>query len=125
MILLMIYEIRATIHEYEDKLKNPILKSLLNMDENYLSKNCPHCSNNCKGSIDTTYIICDYDDPLVGFKWNGCGKDWCFFCGKKLCKQWNEDKLYNDENRIHNKECCKKMAKKNGENYEEQYCQCD
>jgi hypothetical protein len=115
---------KKNIFSYEDKKKKQMLNSLLNIDENCITKNCPHCGNSCSGTIDTTYIICDYNDPINGFQWNGCGKDWCFYCEKKLCKQWGNDELYNEENRKHTKECCKKMAKKNEEDYEEQYCQC-
>lgn len=116
--------IKQNSYFYENKIDNPFLNSLFNIDENHITKHCPHCDNSCKGTIETAYIICGYDDHLNGFNWKGCGRDWCFVCGKKLCKQWNENELYTDEQRNHNKECCKRIAKKNNENYEENYCQC-
>ena len=95
------------------------------IEDNMITKKCPHCYNPCKADINTKYIICDYQDSQKGFLWNGCGRDWCFVCNKKLCKQWNDNELCNEENRIHNKECCKNFAKIHNENYEEEYCQCN
>ena len=83
---------------------------------------CPHCNkkNNIVGTDD--YIICGYTNK--GYDWNGCGKDWCNGCSKKLCKQWGTDSLFNRFNRIHTSKCCKKHAKKVGADYLTEYCQC-
>lgn len=89
-----------------------------------VSKNCPHCGHVCVCDIDIDYVVCGYHDNKQGFDWFGCGKDWCFRCGKKLCKQWAIDQLFVQENRKHNEECCKKRAIKNGDNYEKEYCRC-
>jgi hypothetical protein len=92
--------------------------------KNEFAKECPHCSMTYFGSENLTHVICGYTDNHQGYDWKGCTKDWCFSCGKKLCKSWNDDKLYLEPNRIHNSECCKKYAADNFESYEN-YCQCN
>lgn len=89
---------------------------------NNQNKNCPHCNKKNTGNITTNYIICGYGNK--GFDWKGCGKDWCFFCGKKLCKMWNTDMLFNLLNRHHDSKCCKNYALKINDSYPENYCQC-
>ena len=111
-------------HKTNENLLRDIKIKNIYIEDNMITKKCPHCENPCKADINTKYIICDYQDSQKGFLWNGCGRDWCFVCNKKLCKQWNDDELCNEENRVHNKECCKKIAKLYNENYEEEYCQC-
>ena len=69
-----------------------------------------------------TYVICGYGTK--GFDWQGCGFDWCFQCGKKLCKCWNVNHLYNLKNRFHNSKCCRSHALKTGGLYPDDYCQC-
>jgi hypothetical protein len=87
-------------------------------------KCCPHCSEKYIGSESTTHVICGYNDSHQGYNWIGCQRDWCFSCGKKLCKSWNENKLYLEPNRIHNSECCKQHAANKCEPYDN-YCQCN
>jgi len=86
-------------------------------------KNCPHCGLKNTGKLDTTYIICGYSGNR-GFDWKGCGHDWCFNCGKKLCKTWTNHMLFNLQNRFHDDKCCKHYAQSIGDNYPENYCQC-
>ncbi len=86
-------------------------------------KKCPHCNEEYNGNNTIIYAICGYKDIHNGYNWTGCQKDWCYKCGKKLCKSWNEDKLYLEPNRLHNSECCKKYALLNNENYDN-YCMC-
>lgn len=88
----------------------------------YINKKCPHCSKSLKYDSESSYVICGYG--LNGYDWEGCGKDWCFKCGKKLCKSWEKDKLFILENRLHNKDCCKKHSIINKNNYNIDYCQC-
>lgn len=85
-------------------------------------RNCPHC--NKKNIYDgmNTYVICGYTSK--GYDWKGCGKDWCFQCGKKLCKSWNNDMLFNKFNRTHNSKCCKHYALKLNDIYPDNYCMC-
>ncbi|ARF10303.1 hypothetical protein Hokovirus_1_182 [Hokovirus HKV1] len=85
-------------------------------DIHKLVKCCPHCNYPTYGLATTKKIICDYN--------NGCGNDWCFDCGKKLCKNWSKNSLYNPNNNFHNNGCCKLAAKKSGEDYYENYCLC-
>jgi hypothetical protein len=98
------------------------LKDIKNIN-NYDNKNCPHCNNNCIIHKDTIYMICGLNNN--NFDWNGCGMDWCFKCGKKLCKQWINDQLFLDINRKHDKKCCKNYALNNNLNYEEEFCMCE
>ena len=78
--------------------------------QNEIIKNCPHCLIPYIGHDGLTHVICGYHNQHQGFDWKGCTKDWCFSCGKKLCKSWNENKLYLEINRFHDSECCKKYA---------------
>jgi len=86
-------------------------------------KQCPHCTRRYFRDNNTTYIICGYADSSSGYDWKGCSKDWCFKCGKKLCKNWNIDHLYDKKNRYHNNKCCKSHAIKHNNKYPEDYCQ--
>ena len=88
-----------------------------------IPKKCPHCNHICYGTDDTTYLICGYTQS--GYDWEGCGKDWCFKCGKILCKSWDNDQLYLPINRVHDKTCCKKHAKNNKKKFPDDYCQCN
>ena len=99
----------------------------LNDDNKYnkILKECPHCKKAYNGLATTKYVICGYTHQSNrGFDWKGCGKDWCFTCGKKLCKSWDINILYNQNNRHHDGKCCKNTAIKNNENYLIDYCQC-
>lgn len=90
--------------------------------ENIITKKCPHCAYKCSMPKDTVYIVCGYSDS--GYDWEGCGKDWCFKCGKMLCKNWDQDQLYLPTNRFHNSKCCKKHSIQFGHSYPENYCRC-
>ena len=103
-------------------LKKPYSEPLDNK-QYYLQAYCPHCGKKNTGTNSTEYIICGYTSK--GYDWKGCGKDWCFKCGKKLCKSWNFNHLYNKLNRKHDNKCCKTYAAKMGDVYLEQYCQCN
>lgn len=86
-------------------------------------KNCPHCNNSGVYDENKDYVICGYDEK--GFDWQGCGCDWCFECGKRLCKNWDTHQLFNVYNRFHNGKCCKNHAFQKGLNYLEEYCFCN
>ena len=92
-----------------------------------IEKACPHCGRINKAPIGTKYIVCGIDSlgitPIDNFD-NACLNDWCFSCGKKLCKNWYADKLYDEKNRTHTAECCKKHASEHGRTYQTEYCQC-
>jgi len=88
-------------------------------------KKCPHCDKEHRGTINTQYVICGFDDDNnKGLNWDGyCWRDWCFVCGKKLCKSWGDDQLFLEPNRIHNNHCCKDRAP-TPESYATEYCAC-
>jgi hypothetical protein len=99
--------------------------NISNAKDDLISKMCPHCDHICKANIMTTYIVCGYHDDHAGYDWKGCARDWCFKCGKRLCKIWDIDKLFMQTNRSHDKECCKNHAKEYAKNYPDEYCQCN
>lgn len=126
-----IVQIRALKRIAKNKLLRPLGKPKsgmtnieINEEDQMIIKKCPHCTHDCKSNLNTDYIICGYTDPHKGYDWNGCGKDWCFKCGKMLCKTWEPNKLYIELNRCHDNECCKSHAKQNNKQYPEDYCQC-
>lgn len=90
-----------------------------------ISKPCPHCNHECNADTNASYVVCGYSDPKVGYDWDGCGCDWCFRCGKILCKSWENNKLFVDQNCIHDDVCCRKHAKEHGKHYPNDYCQCN
>lgn len=89
-----------------------------------ITKNCPHCKNECTLSSNTEYTICGYTNSKTGYDKVGCGKDWCFKCGKILCKKWETHQLFLFINKRHDGECCKKHAKENNKIYPQDYCNC-
>jgi len=92
--------------------------------EIFISKKCPHCKYPTTRNKNTLHVICGYGDNN-GFDWQGCTRDWCFNCGKMLCKQWDrDDQLYIMSNRFHDNKCCKKDAKKRNLDYND-YCSCN
>lgn len=95
-----------------------------NVEPELITKSCPHCNRYCIAPIDTEYIICGYNNTKTGYDLVGCGKDWCFKCGKILCKKWDLHKLFLEINKSHNDECCKQHAKNNNKIYPDNYCQC-
>lgn len=90
---------------------------------NLVTKKCPHCNHECKAAKFTEYVICGYQHN-GGYDWEGCGKDWCFKCGKILCKSWDSNMLFIEENRVHNGICCARHAEINEKKYPDDYCQC-
>jgi len=95
--------------------------------ESTIVKHCPHpgCGRAFHGTNETKYVICGYENDNKGIDWYGCRRDWCFSCGKMLCKEWGQHQLHVDCNRIHDSECCKKHSIINKKIYLSDYCQCD
>jgi hypothetical protein len=89
-----------------------------------IGRECPHCGETMRMPVGTTYVICGYPDENRGYDWKGCCGDWCFACGKMLCKTWERDELNVESNRHHDDNCCRPHAKKNGHNYLNNYCHC-
>lgn len=90
---------------------------------NIVMKQCPHCNHPLSTDENIDYVICGYH-PNASHNSRGCGKDWCFKCGKKLCKLWSTNQLFILINRQHDNKCCKKHAQKNKYKYPEDYCNC-
>lgn len=92
-----------------------------------IDKECPHCGRINTAPLGTKYIVCGIDTlgilPMDNFE-NVCLNDWCFACGKKLCKNWYKNQLYNEHNRKHDGSCCMEHALKTGGDYPNDYCQC-
>lgn len=95
-------------------------------------KKCPHCKHEREGCDDTNYVICGYRSGNShggggggGYDLRGCQRDWCFRCGKMLCKNWSEHQLFVKSNRYHVKSCCMQYALENNLNYMKDMCQCN
>ena len=105
------------------KTKPLQLNNEIKINLNLETKKCPHCDHKNSFPKNINYVICGFGEN--GFDWYGCGKDWCFKCGKILCKSWENDQLYIEENRFHNFKCCKEHSIMNKNNYSEDYCKCN
>lgn len=90
----------------------------------YIEKLCPHCGHKTSAVTGATHVVCGYTNETNGYDFVGCGKDWCFDCGKLLCKSWHNNHLYRPENRTHDNECCLEHAKATGKDYTKEFCQC-
>lgn len=116
---------KSQIKTLKRLIQNKPIKNVNNVSDykSIFYKNCPHCGKKNPGTLGTTYIICGYNNK--GFDWKGCGHDWCFKCGKKLCKNWNNNMLFNKANRFHDGKCCKHYANLIGDIYNDTFCQCN
>jgi hypothetical protein len=94
------------------------------ISEHVIIKKCPHCNHKCSTTKESYYVICGYNDTDNGYDWQGCGNDWCFKCGKLLCKNWNRNDLFLITNRIHDDKCCRRHAKEKNKIYPNNYCMC-
>jgi len=109
----------------ENKLKYFNPTDVKSKTKNFgLLKKCPHCGHENNIHPFSSYAICGYNNIHEGYDWYGCGRDFCSDCGKKLCKKWNENYLFVEENRLHNNECCLTHAKQHDYEYTTDYCQC-
>lgn len=113
----------AQINTLKKIIKTKPHKQLIGKDNIIITKNCPHCNKKNFGFLNTPYIICGYNTK--GYDWKGCGRDWCLKCGKKLCKSWNIDFLFNKLNRYHDSRCCKSFASKLEYEYPADFCDCN
>lgn len=119
----LVYDDPSQIHTLKRIISKKIYSEPINNKSYYFQAQCPHCGRKNTGTSKTDYIVCGYTSK--GYDWKGCGRDWCFKCGKKLCKNWNFDHLYNKLNRIHDNKCCKVYAERIGDIYPDDYCQCN
>lgn len=104
--------------------KNIEVYEIKKHDDEIKEMSCPHCKTQYFLNKNTEYVICGYTDNHNGYDWKGCNRDWCFKCGKMLCKSWQEHKLYVNDNQNHNSKCCREHAKKYNNKYPNDYCQC-
>jgi len=120
---------------YDDVMKR-VMNKLLNKKKNkkyklnneftkLYTKKCPHCNHLMTMRSGIEYVVCGYPNTNIGYDWTGCGKDWCFQCGKMLCKRWELHKLHSESNRTHDDKCCEKHAIENEKNYIIDYCHCN
>lgn len=110
---------------FVNNLLKPEIQYLMNNKKIYnIIKSCPHCNHQCINKNNTHYMICGHSNNHTGYDWKGCRRDWCFICGKMLCKTWATDQLFVESNRYHDDKCCKNHAIENERDYEKEYCQC-
>lgn len=107
------------LHNYKlsDAQKAIILRIMRHKHITYkkdeiIVKPCPHCGKELLLPVGSTYAICGRMMSMDQYT-GGCGRDWCFLCGKKLCKSWDKNKLFMHSKRKHTSTCCIKYAKKN------------
>ena len=83
------------------------------------AKQCPWCNRWCLKDNACNYIFaCGLQDNGVFLNGAGCGRSWCWLCGKKFCTQHYSEtgqKLNNKTD--HNAECCKKELNFKQEDY--------
>lgn len=118
-----------------DDVMKRVMTKLLNKKKNkkykffndfakVITKKCPHCTNQLTARYGADYVICGYQNTTNGYDWIGCGRDWCFQCGKMLCKKWETHKLHCEANRSHDDKCCSRHANEHGKKYMTEYCYC-
>lgn len=112
----------STIRRILGKKPCKIFNEETDVGNNVMTKKCPHCGKLATHVSATQYVICGYTNNM--FNWEYCGNDWCFQCGKKLCKNWTVNTLFNKYNRYHNGKCCKQYAAKIEDKYPNNYCDC-
>ncbi len=75
------------------------------------AKQCPWCFRWCLKDNSCNYIFaCGLTDQGTFTVGTGCGRSWCFACGKKFCglyidPETGKKTLYAKD--IHTKDCCK------------------
>lgn len=79
--------------------------------QEHLAKQCPWCQRWCLKDNACAYIFaCGLDHKNIFHKGFGCGKSWCFACGKKYCGQYYNpttgEKLTTAKD-IHDSSCCR------------------
>ena len=85
------------------------------------AKTCPWCGRWCLKDAACDYIFACGLDTRDGFIMGaGCGRSWCWVCGKKYCSQYIDistgKKLSNAKDN-HNPFCCKEESGFSEETY--------
>jgi len=78
------------------------------------AKQCPWCERWCLKDSACNYIFaCGLTTDKRFTIGTGCGKSWCWQCGKKFCGQYmdvNTGLKTRNAKEFHNKDCCSKEA---------------
>lgn len=85
------------------------------------AKQCPHCQRWALKDAACSYVFaCGLDEKNIFHKSSGCGKSWCWTCGKKYCGiYYNSSGLKSTDARDSHSDCCK-----NEKGFiQDQYCQ--
>jgi len=74
------------------------------------AKQCPHCKTWALKDGGCSYIFaCGLDEKNTFQKDRGCGKSWCWTCGKKYCGQYYNKQTGQkcpDSKDSHDSTCC-------------------
>jgi hypothetical protein len=86
------------------------------------AKQCPWCQRWCLKDDACNYIFaCGLQSGNLGFLvGGGCGKSWCWQCGKKFCGQYVNPQTgmkYPNASDTHNDSCCTKESDFSKETY--------
>lgn len=86
------------------------------------AKQCPWCERWCLKDNACNYIFaCGLQSNSVFIVGTGCGKSWCWECGKKFCGQYinlESGQKTSSARDVHDHECCKKEK----DFRQEEYC---
>ena len=55
------------------------------------AKQCPWCERWCLKDSNCNYVVCGRDSRSRFCVGQGCGRAWCYHCGKKLCGRVFDD----------------------------------
>ncbi len=86
------------------------------------AKQCPHCGQWALKDAACSYIFaCGLADDGNFYPGAGCGRPWCWICGKKYCGQHRDPQTgaVVDPRTSHNENCCKASP----DYVYEEYCQ--
>jgi hypothetical protein len=71
------------------------------------AKECPWCGRWCLKNQSCNYIFaCGLDENGVFYKDYGCGRSWCFKCGKKFCGFYYINGIKNINAKDFHSTCC-------------------
>ena len=77
-----------------------------------IAKQCPWCERWCLKDNNCAYIFsCGLDSTGKFILGHGCGKSWCWECGKKFCGRYHDEKTgqkLTEARDSHDSNCCKK-----------------
>lgn len=75
------------------------------------AKQCPWCERWCLKDKACNYIFaCGLQDNNVFKIGQGCGRSWCWQCGKKFCSQYYDPvtgKKHPNAKESHDAQCCR------------------